>query len=163
MTTNPLKQSFPSLLIVAVLLYVVLSLYLPLWDRPVPLLITNLGPEVSIIIHDLSAHTSETAGKYLLIHPDGSAQLESSLTQQPTTRSSLLQLVSADWQAIEALRLDWCRTTPTFANVRDDQPHYSVSVRCVDTRMILKDIPTAQAPSAVVQLLEHIAHQQNYR
>jgi hypothetical protein len=144
-------------------LFVVLQLYLPLWDRPIPPLIAHLGPEVSIIIHDLSAQKPETAGQYLIIRPDGYAQLESALTPQSSSQSFPLQLASADWQAIEALRLDWCHTTPTFANVRDDQPHFQMSVRCLDTSMILKDIPLEQAPSAVVQLFAHIAHQTNGR
>ena len=151
------KQYWPWLPVAAFVCCIVIAV-LPLPQRPIPPLIMNLEPDVPIIIQDLSTHLPATAGKYLLIHRTGKARLESVLHQQPVLRPFPLQLASADWQAIEALRREWCKETPFFPTVSADQPHYSMSVRCADTTMILRDIPAEQAPRAVTQLFEHLSN-----
>jgi hypothetical protein len=75
----------------------------------------------------------------------------------PDDYTIINQLTPEQWQIVRALRQNWCQDTPTFRELKDDEPFFDLGLRCnnaLDRRHI--QIPVDELPPELVQLIETV-------
>jgi hypothetical protein len=71
------------------------------------------------------------------------------------TVDAAVDLSLAKWQALDALRSDWCFTPPLFSPPQQGEPVYEVAVRC-GTASQQAIIPAGQLPPRLERLVEQV-------
>jgi hypothetical protein len=66
------------------------------------------------------------------------------------------QLSEAEWNAIEAIRAQWCRKTPTFRSLRADEAVYAINLSCGPGFAKHVEVPGDQLPPEFATLLTSV-------
>jgi hypothetical protein len=66
------------------------------------------------------------------------------------------QLSEAEWNAIEAIRAQWCRNTPTFRSLRADEAVYAIDLSCGPGFAKHVEVPGDQLPPELTVLIERV-------
>jgi hypothetical protein len=98
--------------------------------------------------------TAASTGQ-LSVYQDGHAARAVDLSD-PQHPFTTVQLVPAEWQAVDALRAQWCQRTPQFRSLRPDESFYDIDLSCGPGYAKHIQIPTDQLPPELAVLLTSV-------